>query len=48
MLGEQTALDLLNQAGFSDVDARRVDTDFLNTYYIARKQWSAAPVTTWR
>ena len=38
MWGEQTALNLLNQAGFNNVKARRVDTDFLNTYYIARKQ----------
>jgi 2-polyprenyl-3-methyl-5-hydroxy-6-metoxy-1,4-benzoquinol methylase len=38
MWGEQTALDLLATAGFDDVEVKRVETDFLNSYYIARKR----------
>jgi 2-polyprenyl-3-methyl-5-hydroxy-6-metoxy-1,4-benzoquinol methylase len=37
MWGEQTALRMLDTAGFHDVETRRVDADFLNAYYIARK-----------
>jgi 2-polyprenyl-3-methyl-5-hydroxy-6-metoxy-1,4-benzoquinol methylase len=37
MWGEQTALALLRESGFEDVEVRRIDTDFLNAYYIARK-----------
>jgi 2-polyprenyl-3-methyl-5-hydroxy-6-metoxy-1,4-benzoquinol methylase len=38
MWGEQTALDLLGQAGFDDVELKRVEADFLNSYYIVRKR----------
>jgi SAM-dependent methyltransferase len=38
MWGEQTARRLLDGAGFRDVEVRRVETDFLNSYYIARKR----------
>ena len=38
MWGEQTARELLEAAGFHDVEVKRVETDFLNSYYIARKQ----------
>ena len=38
MWGEQTALELLGAAGFHDVEIKRVETDFLNSYYIARKR----------
>ena len=37
MWGEQTALELLAAAGFGDVEIKRVEADFLNSYYIARK-----------
>jgi 2-polyprenyl-3-methyl-5-hydroxy-6-metoxy-1,4-benzoquinol methylase len=37
MWGEQRALSLLEDAGFRDVEVKRVETDFLNNYYIARK-----------
>ena len=35
--GEQTALEMLSAAGFADVEIKRVETDFLNSYYVARK-----------
>ena len=38
MWGEQTARELLEAAGFHDVEVKRVETDFLNSYYIARKR----------
>jgi 2-polyprenyl-3-methyl-5-hydroxy-6-metoxy-1,4-benzoquinol methylase len=38
MWGEQTALELLDGAGFDDVEIKRVEADFLNSYYIARKR----------
>jgi len=37
MWGEQAALELLERAGFDQVEVKRVETDFLNNYYIARK-----------
>jgi 2-polyprenyl-3-methyl-5-hydroxy-6-metoxy-1,4-benzoquinol methylase len=37
MWGEQRALELLRQAGFEDVKVARVETDFINNYYVARK-----------
>ncbi|HST25798.1 MAG TPA: class I SAM-dependent methyltransferase [Gaiellaceae bacterium] len=37
MWGEQAALELLSAAGFGDVEVKRVETDFLNSYYVARK-----------
>jgi hypothetical protein len=37
MWGEQKALSILDQAGFTDVETKRVAADFLNNYYIARK-----------
>lgn len=38
MWGEQTALRLLEAAGFRDVEIQRVEADILNSYYIARKR----------
>jgi SAM-dependent methyltransferase len=38
MWGEQTALELLDAAGFHDVEVERVDSDILSSYYIARKR----------
>lgn len=35
--GEQTALEMLAAAGFRDVDVKRIETDILNSYYVARK-----------
>jgi len=37
MWGEQTARRMLAEAGFSSVEARRLDSDFVNAYFIARK-----------
>jgi 2-polyprenyl-3-methyl-5-hydroxy-6-metoxy-1,4-benzoquinol methylase len=37
MWGEQQALETLRQAGFHDVEVKRVEADLLNNYYIARK-----------
>jgi 2-polyprenyl-3-methyl-5-hydroxy-6-metoxy-1,4-benzoquinol methylase len=37
MWGEQAALALLDAAGFEQVEVKRVETDFLNNYYVARK-----------
>ena len=37
MWGEQAALELLGAAGFSDVEVKRVETDILNNYYVARR-----------
>jgi SAM-dependent methyltransferase len=34
--GEQLALRMLAEAGFSDVDTRRVEGDFVNNYYICK------------
>lgn len=38
MWGEQTALELLGEAGFAGVEIKRVEADILNSYYVARKQ----------
>lgn len=38
MWGEQTALQLLETAGFRDVEIKRLETDILNSHYIARKR----------
>jgi SAM-dependent methyltransferase len=37
MWGEQTALEILATAGFANVEVKRIETDFLNSYYVARK-----------
>jgi 2-polyprenyl-3-methyl-5-hydroxy-6-metoxy-1,4-benzoquinol methylase len=37
MWGEQRALEILREAGFEDVEVKRVEADFLNNYYIAEK-----------
>lgn len=36
--GEQTALRMLSEAGFSDISVTQHEGDFLNNYYMARKQ----------
>ncbi len=38
MWGEQTAIEMLDAAGFEQVEIKRVEADILNSYYIARKQ----------
>ena len=38
MWGEQQALDMLGAAGFGSVDAKRIDGDPFNNYYVARRQ----------
>ena len=35
--GEQTALRMLAEAGFTNVEAQRVEGDILNVYYVARR-----------
>jgi 2-polyprenyl-3-methyl-5-hydroxy-6-metoxy-1,4-benzoquinol methylase len=35
--GEQKAREMLAEAGFTQVDVRRVEGDIMNSYYIARK-----------
>jgi 2-polyprenyl-3-methyl-5-hydroxy-6-metoxy-1,4-benzoquinol methylase len=37
MWGEQKALELLAEAGFTDVAVKQVEGDFLNNFYIAKK-----------
>jgi len=37
MWGEQKALQMLGDAGFKDVSVKKVEGDFFNNYYIARK-----------
>jgi 2-polyprenyl-3-methyl-5-hydroxy-6-metoxy-1,4-benzoquinol methylase len=37
MWGEQIACEILRDAGFASVDVKRVETDFLNSYYVARR-----------
>ena len=37
MWGEQKAREMLRDAGFTSVDARHVDGDIVNTYFIATK-----------
>ena len=36
MWGEQKALELLSEAGFTDVVVREIEGDIFNSYYIAR------------
>jgi hypothetical protein len=38
MWGEQQALELLQAAGFRDVEIKRVEADVLNSYYVARER----------
>ena len=35
--GEQKAMELLDEAGFTEVDVTWVEGDILNNYYISRK-----------
>lgn len=37
MWGEQKAVELLNEAGFTDVSIERVEGDIMNAYYVCRK-----------
>ena len=37
MWGEQTARKMLGEAGFSSVEAKRIDGDIVNAYIIATK-----------
>jgi len=38
MWGEQKAREILAGGGFGDVEMKRVDADFINAYYVARKR----------
>ncbi|WP_414620671.1 class I SAM-dependent methyltransferase [Calothrix sp. CCY 0018] len=38
MWGEEKALEMLEEAGFTSVEIKRLDHDFQNNYYIIRKQ----------
>lgn len=38
MWGEQKALELLQAAGFRDVEIKHVEADILNSYYVAPKR----------
>lgn len=35
--GEEKALEMLKEAGFSSVEINQLDHDFVNNYYIVRK-----------
>jgi Zn-dependent membrane protease YugP len=35
--GEQMAIELLHEAGFTQIDIERVEGDVFNNYYIVRK-----------
>ena len=35
--GEQTAVRMLHEAGFHEIDVCAVDGDFVNSYYLARR-----------
>jgi cyclopropane fatty-acyl-phospholipid synthase-like methyltransferase len=35
--GEEKALELLNEAGFKQVEVKQLPHDFLNSYYVARR-----------
>lgn len=35
--GEQLAIDKLKEAGFSEIETKHAEDDFLNVYYVARK-----------
>lgn len=37
MWGEQKALELLGEAGFTDVAIHQIEGDPFNSYYVARK-----------
>ena len=37
MWGEERALAMLTDAGFFNIEVKRLDGDILNNYYIARK-----------
>jgi 2-polyprenyl-3-methyl-5-hydroxy-6-metoxy-1,4-benzoquinol methylase len=38
MWGEEKCVEMLNEAGFANVKLHQLDHDFMNTYYVARKQ----------
>lgn len=37
MWGEEKCIEMLNEAGFPNVELHRLDHDFINTYYVATK-----------
>jgi Zn-dependent membrane protease YugP len=37
MWGEEKAREMLNEAGFGEVDVKQLPHDFVNSYYIAKK-----------
>jgi hypothetical protein len=36
MWGEQTAVRMLKEAGFAEVEVQRIESDSSNSYYIAK------------
>ncbi|HEV3469870.1 MAG TPA: class I SAM-dependent methyltransferase [Pyrinomonadaceae bacterium] len=38
MWGEETAVEMLAEAGFGDIEVRQLPHDFMNNFYIARKK----------
>jgi hypothetical protein len=38
MWGEQRALELLEAAGFTSVEVKHVDGDFMHAYFVATKR----------
>jgi hypothetical protein len=43
MWGEETARTMLREAGFTSIEAARIDGDIVNTYIIVRKGRAAMP-----
>jgi hypothetical protein len=37
MWGEEKAVEMLNEAGFTNISLHHLDHDFMNTYYVATK-----------
>jgi hypothetical protein len=37
MWGEEMAVEMLNAAGFTNVELHHLQHDFINTYYVARR-----------
>jgi hypothetical protein len=35
--GEETAVEMLAEAGFRDIEVRQLPHDFMNNFYVARK-----------
>jgi len=46
MWGEQKAREMLTEAGFTQVEVKRIEDDMFNSYYVARKASVAGEVPT--